>query len=516
MQGGFYGLYKSVDAIGLFMRIDKLTYFKECKMSLPYIIAGLLGLLGFATGLVVVFWRRAYQQATLLAKHAQELSQALEHVARLEERARRIPRLEQDIVILTERYHEVQRVQAAKSAGAQEREQALSAQIAQLTQLRAQMNQDFSLLASQVLGVNEERFLRLANESFAKHQEGALAHFDKTQNALASLMAPMQETLAKYQQGLGELERLRSQEHGALKEQLNALASAQADVKAQASKLAQALRSNSQVRGAWGEQQLKNVLEMAGLSPYADYISQNSYEGEEGRLRPDVIIRLPGGRVLVVDAKTPLTAFLDAANADDETTRAQHLLRHVRALKAHINDLSSKKYWQHVGDTADYVVMFIPGEHFVAAALELDAELWVYAFDRKVMIATPTNLIALARTVAQIWRQEKLGETARQVAKLAQELYKRLSVMGDKVQSLGRNMERSVKSYNELIGSLENSVLPHARKFTELDVEGTTTPLDVLEPVESAVRLPNPNRDMQFAGELEARVVQAVNHADDG
>jgi DNA recombination protein RmuC len=483
-------------------------------MSVPLLIAALLGFLVFALGLVMVFWQRARQQATAqataqaaahaaaLATQAQALSHATEHAARLEERAARVPMLEADLATLMQRYHEIQRDHAAQEARAQEREAALNAQLAQLSQVRTQLNQDFGTLASQALLANEERFLRLANESFARHQEGALAELDKTKSSLASLMAPVQETLVKYQQGLDDLERLRAQEQGALKEQLSALASAQADVKAQASKLAQALRSNSQVRGAWGEQQLKNVLEMAGLSPYADYVSQSAHQGEEGALRPDVVIRLPGGRALVVDAKTPLSAFLDAANAEDETTRTQHLLRHARALKSHVNDLSGKKYWQHVGDTADYVVMFIPGEHFVAAALELDPELWVYAFERRVMIATPTNLIALARTVAQIWRQEKLGETAREVAKLAQELYKRLSAMGDKVQSLGKNMERSVKSYNELVGSLENSVLPQARKFTELDVEGAATPLDVLAPVETAIRLPNPKRDLQFAATL--------------
>lgn len=214
-------------------------------------------------------------------------------------------------------------------------------------------------------------------------------------------------------------------------------------VSSEAAKLVNALRNAPKARGRWGEQQLRNVLESCGLSEHADFQTEVSVaDGEGGRLRPDVVVKVPGGQSLVIDAKVSLNAYQDAFGAVDEAEKTAHLAAHAAAMKAHVNTLSAKAYWNQFDDTPDYVVMFVPGEHFLAAALDHDAELWDYAFDRKVLLATPTNLIAIARTVAAVWRQEKLAGQAREIAALGKELYARMATMGGHIARVGKNPTR--------------------------------------------------------------------------
>ncbi len=234
------------------------------------------------------------------------------------------------------------------------------------------------------------------------------------------------------------------------------------------------------------------MLEQAGLTEGVDYRKEVSVETEDGRLRPDVIVSLPGGRELVIDAKCSLSAFLEASHAEDEDMRTAHLRAHAASLRNHAQQLGAKDYWTRFGKAADYVVMYIPGEHFLSAALEHDGELWERAFERRVLLATPTNLVAIARTVASVWRQEKLAEQAQQVGALGKEMYERLSVAAGHLAALGRSLNGSVASYNKFVASFDNRVLVTGRKFKELNIETGSRDIEPPGQIETLARLPEP------------------------
>jgi DNA recombination protein RmuC len=373
-----------------------------------------------------------------------------------------------------------------------ERERAIAAQLTQLTALGQETEQKFKGLAEAVLRSNEQAFLRLADETFQKHRAGSSDEIAKNKAELAQLLVPVQDTLKRYEANLGDMEKLRAGAYEGMKELIAQMRIEQNIVHTEAGRLANMLRSNVKARGNWGEHQLRNVLEQAGLSAYSDFKVEDQLDG----LRPDVKVRLPGGRILVIDAKTPLTSFQNASEADTEELRKSHLVSHARALKERVRELSDKKYWDQFTDAPDFVIMFVPGEHFVHAAMENDPDLWDYALKRRVLIATPLNLVALAKTVAQIWRQEKLTDTARVVATVGRDLYKRLTLMGEKIQDVGKKLNSTVASYNGMVATIEGTVLPQARKFTELDVEGADQPLAELAPIETGVRLPAGGRDL--------------------
>jgi DNA recombination protein RmuC len=240
------------------------------------------------------------------------------------------------------------------------------------------------------------------------------------------------------------------------------------------------LRNAPKARGRWGEQQLRNVLETCGLSEHADFQTEVTVEGNDGRLRPDVIIKIPGGRSLVIDAKVSLNAYQDAFDAGDDGGRALSLVAHAAAMKAHVNTLGQKSYQDQFDDTPDYVIMFVPGEHFLTAALEQDQTLWDYAFAKRVLLATPTNLIAIARTVSAVWKQEKMAGQAREIAELGKELYARLSTMGGHVGRIGKNLDTAVAAYNAMVGSLESQVMSQAKRFEDMGID---TGAKVIEPL---------------------------------
>ena len=372
---------------------------------------------------------------------------------------------------------------------AAERE-AHEARIAALTTLRGDFEQTMKSLAADALQQSQESFLGLANEVFDKHHKGAAATLDQRQKDIAALLAPIGKTLDDYKAGLAEIEKARAAAYGGLSEEMRALVSMQADASAQTRKLVNALQAAPKTRGRWGEHQLHNVMELSGMSAYVDFLPEQTIDGDDGRLRPDVIIRLPGERRIVVDAKTSMAAYLDAVEATDDDTREAHLVLHARQLRTHMKLLSGKAYWDALPCTPDFVAMFIPGENFYAAAIERDPLLFENAIENKVLIVTPTTLIALAKAIAVGWRQEKIAENARHVGELGRELYKRLAVMGDHVGRLGAGLDNAVKHYNNFVGSLESRVLPQARKFTELDVDGAQAALVELKPVETQTRLP--------------------------
>lgn len=345
------------------------------------------------------------------------------------------------------------------------RDDAHEAQIAQLRDAQTALTAQFREVGQAMLGEAQKAFLERAEQRFKQSEETA------GQN-LKALLSPVHERLQKYEEAVGKVEAERRDAFGLLHGQIAAMREGTERVSSEAAKLVNALRNAPKARGRWGEQQLRNVLESCGLSEHADFQTEVSVaDGDGGRLRPDVVVKVPGGQSLVIDAKVSLNAYQDAFGAVDESEKAVHLAAHAGAMKAHVNTLGAKSYWNQFDDTPDFVVMFVPGEHFLAAALDQDHELWDYAFERKVLLATPTNLIAIARTVAAVWRQEKLAGQAREIAALGKELYARMSVMGSHIARVGKNLDQATGAYNAFVGSFESQVLTQAKRFEALDVE---------------------------------------------
>lgn len=346
---------------------------------------------------------------------------------------------------------------------------------------REQLAAQFREIGSSVLGDAQKAFLERANERFA---EAGTSNEAK----IKALLAPVETTLKRYEEGLANVERQRIDSYADLRRTVEEVKAGQGQVREETARLVNALRSSPKARGRWGEQSLKNVLEQAGLSAFADYQAEVVVSGDEGTLRPDVIVRLPGGRRLVIDAKCSLNAFLDASEATDDAARASALRAHAASVRTHAQQLGSKSYWDKFGDAADYVIMYIPGEHFLFAALEQDPALWEWAIERRVLLATPTNLVAIARTVANIWRQEKLVEEARVVDALGKELHERLAVAATHLRRVGGGLNSAVDNYNKFVASFEGRVLVSARRFRDLNVGTGAKEIEGVETVDSLAR----------------------------
>lgn len=362
------------------------------------------------------------------------------------------------------------------------RDAAHDAQIAQLREAQGALTAQFREVGQAMLGEAQKAFLERADARFRQSEE-------TSGQKLSQLLQPVHERLQKYEEAVGKVEAERRDAFGLLHGQIAAMREGTERVSSEAAKLVNALRNAPKARGRWGEQQLHNVLESCGLSEHADFQTEVSVaDGDGGRLRPDVVVKVPGGQSLVIDAKVSLNAYQDAFGAVDEGEKAGHLAVHAAAMKAHVNLLGAKAYWNQFDDTPDFVVMFVPGEHFLAAALDQDQGLWDYAFERKVLLATPTNLIAIARTVAAVWRQEKLAGQAREIAALGKELYARMSVMGTHIARVGKNLDQATGAYNAFVGSFESQVLTQAKRFETLDVETGGREIPVLPVAEQAAR----------------------------
>lgn len=450
---------------------------------------------------------RASAQTELLGpleRERNELREQLNYLtaqkSRLETTADRVPSLEREVTALTGEIAGLQSTHAALTAQMREQAQAHQEKLAALTDVRSGIETGLKGLVADVLKTNQGTFLELANQAFEKHKVGAEAELLARETAVASLVSPITEALQSLREETQQLERNRSEAYGVLSGELRAVTEGQLAVRTEASRLVQALRASPKTRGRWGEHTLENVLELSGLSPYCDFSTEETFEGPDGRVRPDVVIRMPGARYLVVDAKTPITAYLDAIEATTDAERHQHLLRHAAQTREHVKKLAAKAYWDGLTVTPDYVVMFIPGENFFAAALEHDPSLIDDAARQRVVLATPSTLIALARAVAYGWRQEKVAENAKRVHELGRELYRRMTTMAEHIQACGGGLSKAVKGFNDFVGSLEHSVMPQVRRFNELEVEGTATPIESLEPVDAEPRLLRADRD--FAGQL--------------
>jgi DNA recombination protein RmuC len=369
---------------------------------------------------------------------------------------------------------------AALKAAQGEREKAFREQIESLREAKEALSAQFSEIGGKLLGEAQKAFLDRADARF--NQAG-----EKHEEKLKTLLEPVQTTLKRYEEGLAKVEKERVDHYAGLREAVELVRTGQGQVRDETRNLVNALRSSPKARGRWGEQSLRNVLEQAGLSPYADFRSEVSVDTDDGRLRPDVIVRLPGGRHLIIDAKCSLNAYLDACDEVDEDKRANSIRAHVASMRNHAQQLGSKAYWAQFGDAADYVVMYIPGEHFLTAALEHDDSLWDWAFERRVLLATPTNLVAIARTVSSVWQQEKLSEAASEIAALGKELHSRLATMAQHMERVGKNLSTANSAYNQMVGSFESQVFTQARRFEAL---GAGSAKELPEPpmVEAAPR----------------------------
>ena len=379
-----------------------------------------------------------------------------------------------------------------------EQEQGHREKIEVLTVIRGEIEKDLKNIANDSLRANQTTFLELANQVLERHKEGAEADLDARKVAVEALVVPIRDAIQACQTNLAELKAAGSQTYGAVSAELKSVVDAQNAVRGETARLVNALRAAPKTRGRWGENTLRNVLELAGLNSYCDFVTEQSYTRDGSLSRPDVVIRLPGGRSIIVDAKTSMSAYLDAVDFVDEAERERHLELHAQQLRIQVRQLAGKAYWDGLTQTPDYVVMFVPGENFYAAAAERDPELFEFAATQRVLIVTPATLIALAKAVAYGWRQEKVAENAKRVHELGRDLYKRLSVMSEHIVGLGKSLAGSIGKYNDFIGSLEGSVMPQGRRFRELEVEGTGNELPALIPVEIEPRQLRPDRDLSI------------------
>ena len=377
----------------------------------------------------------------------------------------------------------VERELAALRSEVQARAEAFEAQIVALKDAKEQLSAQFSEIGGKLLHQAQSHFLERADQRLAQAHE-------KSEAQLKQLLHPVNETIQRYDQKISQIEQQRTEAYGILRGEIESMKSGQEAVRAEAQRLVDSLRHAPKARGRWGEQQLRNVLETCGLSEHVDFRTEVSVEGEDGRLRPDAILRVPGGRALVIDAKVSLNAYQDAYGADGEEERKRLLSAHAAAMRAHVETLGRKSYADQFDEAPDYVIMFVPGEHFLSAALEHDPQLWDHAFGKRVLLATPTNLIAIARTVAAVWRQEKMADEAKRIGALGKELYERLAAAAGSLKKLGNRLTWAVSDYNSFVGSFEGRVLVTGRKLRDLNIETGGRELEALEPVEALVREP--------------------------
>jgi DNA recombination protein RmuC len=349
----------------------------------------------------------------------------------------------------------------------------------------------FKALSSDALARNNQAFLELARATLAQTQEAARGDLELRQRAIDELVSPVRASLEKVDTRIQELEKARAGAYAALHEQVRGLAETQAQLRSETGKLVTALRAPA-TRGRWGEIQLRRVVEMAGMLEYCDFLSQATVAGDDARIRPDLTIRLPGGKIIVVDAKTPLEAYLEAVEAGDEPRRRARMADHARQVRSHIGALGRKSYWEQFDHAPEFAVLFLPGECFFSAALEADPSLIETGVGQNIILATPTTLIALLRAVAYGWRQENLARNAAEISTLGKELYKRLSDMGEHWTRVGKSLERAVEAYNSASGSMESRVMVSARRFADLKTAPLGVEIAPLEPVEKSVRAQQP------------------------
>jgi DNA recombination protein RmuC len=395
--------------------------------------------------------------------------------------------------------------------------------LALIDEAQKKLSDTFAALSAQALQHNNQSFLDLATLTLTKYQAEAKGDLEKRQAAIDQTLKPVRESLEKVDAKIGELEKSRAGAYAALNEQVKTLSEGQAALRSETTNLVNALRSPT-VRGRWGEIQLRRVVEMAGMQAHCDFFEQQTVTTEDGRLRPDMRVRLPGDKNIIVDAKTPLESYLKSIEAPDEETRRSLLRAHAQSVRTHINNLGKKAYWDQFKDEMpELVIMFLPGEMFFSAALEADPTLIEAGIDQNIILATPTTLIGLLRAVYYGWRQEKIQQAAQAISDLGRDLYKRLADMSEHFFKLGNSLGVSVEAYNKAVGSLEARVLVSARKFKDLTSVPSDAEIKDLAQIESVPRAlqapemapiglfpaPEPQLDDE-AGELSERSLDEI------
>jgi DNA recombination protein RmuC len=370
---------------------------------------------------------------------------------------------------------------AAQDARLAERERSL-------VELKARMDAEFQAAAAKTLEDAHRSFLQRAGETFEKYREAAGADAEKKRKALDDLIRPMTEQLSRYEKGLAEFKETGQKDRGELLSRIGDLARISHDARVETQKLTTALRSGAKVRGRWGEEQLRNVVELAGMAAYVDFSEQKTVDAAESRRRPDMVVNLPGGRKIAIDAKVSITAYLDALDAPSEEARAERIAQHANDLWTHVRALAAKDYAADLRDALDIVVMFVPGENYFAAAMDARPQLFQEAFEKKVLVATPTTLLAMLKSASYVWRQEKSAENVVKVARDARDLYDSLKKMAEHLSGVGTSLEKALERYNAAIGSFETRVLSRARRFAEHEIQGVEAEIAALREIDGRPR----------------------------
>jgi DNA recombination protein RmuC len=435
-----------------------------------------LAALGAAALAALVVWLVLRQHSAVLAERLR---------ARDEDNAR----LATDLAASRERLAEIEN-QKSKIENELAAERAAAAEkISALTDAHERLRAEFKSLSADALSKNTDEFLKLARETFGQLHQQSAGELEKRQQAIDALVKPLRESLDKVGASVVEMDKARADAYGRLSEQLKSLGTAQAQLQSVTGSLSTAL-SASKTAGTWGELQLRRVVELAGMTSYCDFVEQTT-QGAGMRDRPDLVVRLPGGQQIVVDAKAPNEAYREAANASDEPVRVAKLAEHAAKVRGHIDALGAKNYWEQFQPSPEFVVLFLPGDQFLAGALQADPSLIDRAIAKKVLLATPGTLIALLKAAHYGWRQEDVARNANVIADLGRTLYDRIAGFADNLDKVGRGLETASKAYNAAVGSFEQTVLPGARKFAELGAKGAkelpapgpaeTIPRDVLK-----------------------------------
>ena len=446
------------------------------ELAIAFIIGLLIGL----AGLLWLRGRGMAEQAALAAR-AEQAERYLEEARRSQaEREALLNKLQTEAADL--------KAQAARLAAQLAAEQAAAAEkLALLEGAEKKLADAFQALSAEALKSNNQSFLELARQNLATFQEAAKGDLEARRQAVDSLVKPIHEALEKLGQQTQEIERQRAGAYASLTEQVKSLMTAQEGLKQETGRLVRALH-RPEVRGRWGEVQLKRVVEMAGMQAHCDFFEQESAESEGRRQRPDMLVKLPGGKSVVLDSKAPIAAFLEAAESESDEVRLRHIKQFARHVKEHIQALGAKSYWDQFQPSPEFVVLFLPGEAFFSAALQEDPQLIEYANEHKVILATPTTLLALLKAVYFGWRQENLAENARRISELGRELYERLGVMANHWASVGKNLAQATEAYNKATASLESRVLVSARRFQELQAASETREIPAPTAVDAVPR----------------------------